>query len=266
MKKKLLKIFGMLILIFIFFNLKSNNVYASEANISANNCNVGESFTVNVNIPQDAISYQGTIKVTYSDGSTESSQILGLGQNLNDLTADYYWPGNASKSFTAKVAGNATVSVVGLILNNASSQKINSNSTLTTAITISDPSANSNDNNSSSVESPVENNNSEKPETPSAPVNLTFSEGNDKMYTTKRVNIRQGYGTNSLIIQTLPEGTELTRTGVSNGNADGYTPVINFCRTSGSGIFSVYDDAADHGKADETSGLQGDVSGWTCSC
>jgi len=220
MKTKVLKFLTMITVVFILFSIKSNNVYASEASISANNCNVGESFTVTVNIPQDAISYQGTIRVTYSDGSTDSSQILGLGQNLNDLTADYYWPGNASKTFTAKVAGNATVSVVGLILNNASSQQINSTTTLTTAITISDstpaPAASSSDDSGSSG-------NSSQPAAPTAPVNLTFSDGNEKMYTNKRVNIRQSYGTNSLIIQTLPEGTELIRTGVSNGKADGYS-------------------------------------------
>jgi uncharacterized protein YgiM (DUF1202 family) len=43
------------------------------------------------------------------------------------------------------------------------------------------------------------------------------------MYTTRRVNIRQGYGTSSSIIQTLAVGTELTRTGVSKGTADGYS-------------------------------------------
>ena len=43
------------------------------------------------------------------------------------------------------------------------------------------------------------------------------------MYTNKRVNMRQNYGTSSIIIQTLPEGVEVTRTGVSSGTANGYS-------------------------------------------
>lgn len=43
------------------------------------------------------------------------------------------------------------------------------------------------------------------------------------MYTSRRVNIRQGYGTSSNIIQTLAVGTEVTRTGISKGTADGYS-------------------------------------------
>jgi hypothetical protein len=119
MKTKAIKILFIMLIVVVAFSFKPNKVFASEASVSANNCNVGESFTVTVTIPQDAISYQGTIKVTYGDGSSDSGQILGLGQNLNDLTSDYYWPGNATKTFTAKSAGNATVSVSNLIMNNS---------------------------------------------------------------------------------------------------------------------------------------------------
>ena len=43
------------------------------------------------------------------------------------------------------------------------------------------------------------------------------------MYTNRRVNVRQNYGTDSGIIQTLANGTEVTRTGVGDKNKDGYS-------------------------------------------
>ena len=102
---------------------------------------------------------------------------------------------------------------------------LNSIQTLSTAVTISAPVAPS----EPTPQEPSENQNPSSSDgnnnsnTPAPVVNLEFSDTNEKMYTTRRVNIRQGYGTNSNIIQTLAEGTEVTRTGVSKGNVDGYS-------------------------------------------
>jgi hypothetical protein len=211
MKKTTVKILLMILIIFSgLFLVNQNSVYASEGSISVNNCNVGENFTVTVNIPQDAIGYEGSIKVTYSDGSSETSSISGFGWNQSEgVNGGYYWPGNASKTFSAKVAGNATVTVSGFALYNSNSDTINSNTTLSQAITINESVSQTSTSSSNSANT-----------TTTTTTNLEFSNTNEKMYTTRRVNIRQGYGTSSNIIQTLAVGTELTRTGVSKGSAD----------------------------------------------
>ncbi len=215
-------------IVFILILCINNKVYASEANVSANNCTVGENFSVTINIPQDAIGYNGVVTVTYSDGSSASKNIYGLGQDMNDINADYYWPGNATVSFEAKVAGNATIVASNLNLTDRSGKKINSQSTVTTAVSIAGapsaptPSADANSNPAPASGGESSPNTNPAPAQPAAPKKITFKDTNEKMYTTKRVNIRQGYGTSSIVIQTLSEGVELTRTGTGSENVDGY--------------------------------------------
>lgn len=209
-KTNVVKILECIFLLFILSLICSNKVQAVEASLSANNCNVGESFTVTVNIPQDVSAYDiGGVTVTYSDGSTQSSS-RKVGVNL-----DLSWPGNYSVSFPGKVAGNARISVNGVILSNSSNAVVNTVSNLETTVTIIDntppaepePSQTS-DNSESGNEASVE---------------LSFRDTNEKMYTIRRVNVRQNYGTDSGIIQTLAEGTEVTRTGIGSGTKDGYS-------------------------------------------
>lgn len=130
---------------------------------------------------------------------------------------DLSWPGNYTVSFPGKVAGNATVSVTGIILSNSSYAVINTVTNLETTVTITDPApapTTSDDNSASS---------NDTASAPAAPVTLNFKDASEKMYTTRRVNVRQSYGTDSGIIQTLAEGTEVTRTGISDGSKDGYS-------------------------------------------
>lgn len=240
METKARKILIVLIFIIVALGLNTKDVYAAEASVSANNCNVGDVITVTLNVPSEAIGFEGNVTVAYSDGSKDTGRLLGLANSPTQLA------GNKA-NFTAKVSGNATITISGLNLYNANGDSINSNKTLTTAITINGAS-NSNDNNSSGNEQkpPAENNNNSgtttskppesnnsgnnqgssdnnKPAEPPAKVtNIEFAEANEKMYTTRRVNVRQGYGTSSSIIQTLAPGTEVTRTGVGKGNVDGY--------------------------------------------
>lgn len=240
-KTKARKILMVLIFMIVALGINTKDVYATEASVFANNCNVGDVFTVTLNVPSEAIGFEGSVTVTYSDGSKDTGKFLGLANSPTQLA------GNKA-NFTAKTAGNATITVNGLNLYNENGDSINSNKTLTTAITINSISSGSDNNaNGSEEKPPAENNNNSgtttsnppattnnggdntgnsdnnKPTEPPAKVtNIEFSEANEKMYTTRRVNVRQGYGTSSSIIQTLAPGTEVTRTGVGKGNVDGY--------------------------------------------
>ena len=173
--KKSVKIVVLFAFVFILNILNSSNVYASEASVYASNCNVGETFTVTVNIPQDAVGYNGTVTVTYSDGSTDSKSLYGLGWNSSNN--DLYWPGNANETFTAKVAGNATVSVTNLTLTNSVNTIINSNKTLTTALTISNPAQASQPPSQANNSGSGNSGNASQEPTP----NLNFSETNEKI-------------------------------------------------------------------------------------
>ena len=55
------------------------------------------------------------------------------------------------------------------------------------------------------------------------PKEVTFKNTNETMYTTNRVNLRTQYGTKGSIVKTLSEGEQLTRTGYSTTNVDGYS-------------------------------------------
>lgn len=191
----------------------SKNVYASEASLSVSpsSVNKGDNFTVTVNIPQDVSAYDiGGVIVTYADGSKQSaSRKVGVNMDLS-------WPGNYSVSFPAKVVGNATISVNNVILSNSSNVVVNSNTTLEDTVTIIDNQPAPTETNSEAASTPA-------PAVPVAPVTLNFKDTNEKMYTSRRVNARQNYGTDSNIIQTLAIGTEVIRTGISDGNKDGYS-------------------------------------------
>lgn len=210
MKTKVAKILEIILFLLVFSLISSHKVLASEATVSANNCNVGENFTVTVNIPEDVSGYDiGGVTVAYGDGSTNTSK-RAVKANM-----DLSWPGNYTVSFEGKVAGTATISVNGVILVNSSQAVVNTNNTLETSITITDPTPVQPSTNPTDT--------TDVPEQPAAPVNLSFKDTNETMYTNRRVNIRQNYGTDSNIIQTLAVGTELTRTGVSIGTKDGYS-------------------------------------------
>ncbi len=216
-KTKVIRSLEIILLLFIISFICSTKVFASEASVSANNCNLGENFTVTVNIPQDVSGYDiGGITVTYSDGSTESSP-RKVGANL-----DLSWPGNHSVTFPGKVAGNASITVSNVILSDSKYNRINSNSILQTSITITNPNPPAQTNPTNPSPSTGDDSSSTNP--PSTPtVTVNFSDINEKMYTNRRVNVRQNCGTEYGIIQTLDIGTEVTRTGVGDKSKDGYS-------------------------------------------
>lgn len=243
MKRKTNKI----VFIILFFILISMNFYiseASEASISATNCTEGEKISVTITIPQDAVGYSGTnIYITYSDGTTSS---VGRFSKLNyDFNTNTYSPaGNYTTSFDGKIAGNATIKVDGLVLTNSSNQQLNSNSSLSTTVYVAPkqvetpqepetPPTNEGNTGNSNLEngnSGNGNSNSgsggtttENPKPVTTPKVLTFKDVNETVYTKRRINLRQNYGTTGGLIKTLSVDEELTRTGIStSADENGY--------------------------------------------
>lgn len=220
-KTNVIKIFKILLILFVFSLICSTKVLASEASVSSSNCNLGDKITVTVNIPQDVVGYDiGGITIVFSDGTSQSSGRRSM------ANVDKTWPGNYSVTFDAKVAGNATISVNNVILVDSSAKVVNSNSTLQTSITITNPApatppAQTNPTTPTNPTSPSTDNNQSNPPAPTVTVN--FSNTNETMYITKTVNVRQNCGTEYGIIQKLSAGTQVTRIGVGDKEKNGYS-------------------------------------------
>ena len=227
-KTNVVKTLGIVLLLCVFSLICSNKVQASEASLSVTNCNVDEDFTVTVNIPPDVVGYEGNVSVTYSNGNTVLLDKMVVSSSPSNLA----YTGNYSKKFNATKAGQAVVTISNFRMYSVASfdnltsvdadfPPVNSVTTLSQTITISDPATQQpapapTSTNPGSTETPANNQ-------PAAPVVLNFKENNETMYTNRRVNVRQNYGTDSNIIQTLAVGTEVIRTGISDGNKDGYS-------------------------------------------
>lgn len=234
MRKTLVKVFILILFILMINLFIANDTFAaSEASLSVSPSlvNVGESFTVTVNIPQEAVGYSfSNMVVTYSNGETDSTGRKGY-TDINNLG----WCGNFSTSFTAKAAGSVSIEVRGLTLGDKDQNQLNSQSELRDdSLTVVSEAA------------PADNNVDTTPEpTPEPPVVLSFTDVNEIMYTDRRVNVRSNYGTDSSIIQTLAIGTEVTRTGISDGTKDGYNwSRISYGGTTGYLITSALTDEA----------------------
>ena len=221
-RTNVVKILGIILLLLSLSLICSNSVQASEASLSVTNCNVGENFTVTVNMPGDVVGYEGNVSITYSNGNTVSLDKMLASPSPSNIV----YTGNYSNSFNAATAGQAVVSISNLKLYNKEAydnltsvdsdfSPMNSISSLSQTITISDPSAAQQPDSGSGT--------TNEPQTPEPSVTLNFKENNETMYTNRRVNVRQNYGTDSNIIQTLSVGTEVTRTGISDGTKNGYS-------------------------------------------
>lgn len=232
MKKKMNKI----LLMIVFLVLISMNFYiadASEASLSANNCTEGESVSITITMPSDAVGYNGKIYITYSDGTASTPKSFA---KLNyDFNTNTYSPaGNYSTTFDGNISGNAIVKVEGLVLTDSKNQQLNSTTSLSTTVYIApkqttppvvEPETPSTENNSSSNNSGSNSNSGTTTQPPktTTPKVLTFKDVNDTVYTVRRINLRQNYGTTGGLIKTLAQGEELTRTGIStSADEDGY--------------------------------------------
>lgn len=225
MKRKTNRIL-LLIIITILFTLGTYKaVAATNPTISANNCTEGENITVTITVPQDVIGVEGVLKITYSSGETKS---IGRFAHLN---TDLSWPGNYTKTIPATVAGNATIVVDSVIIIDKETKTGTSIGNLTTTVNIAAKPAEPEPTPEPTIGTGVSAGNSgstttQQPETPtvvSKPKVLEFTDVNETVYTVRRINLRQNYGTSGGLIKTLSEGEALTRTGKStSADEDGY--------------------------------------------
>ena len=220
MKKKISYQSFLIVLIMIIGIFSSTSVVNAVGNATlscSGNFKVGEKFTVTLNMPAGAFAIEATVTVKFSDGTTAVDRIgyiSGLSSN--------------SVSFTATKAGTATITATNVIISDADANETKGDP-ITTTINISDnvptpppttpppttDPSNNGSNNSGSTSNQV-----------------NFTDVNETVYTTDRVNLRKSYSTSSQKITTLPKDTKLTRTGIaSNGwsrvNYNGQTAYVS---------------------------------------
>lgn len=205
------------IMIIVIFSSIPKVSAATKGTLSCSgDLKIGGSFSAILYLPSDVYGADFTITVKYSDGSTDSKKIAYVNgfQGYN----------NTGATFTAKAAGTATVTASGINLSDSSGNSLESNGSTSINITIADntvqqpptptptpdptptppttPNTNNNNNNNNATT-----NNNDK---------ATFSDVNETVYTTERVNLRKNYSTSSEKISTLSKDTKLTRTGISS--------------------------------------------------
>ena len=228
-KTNVIKIFEVFILLFIISLIFSIKVSASEATITATNCNVGENFTVTVSTSSDIVGYVGNLYITYAGDANPTLLEVIADQSSNHVA-------NYTNSFTAKKSGSAIITVADLKLYDfatfdnltpgSSYNPVKTYSSLTTTITITDPNQGSNPSTPPQTQpdtSGSTGNSNTKPQEDEKPVVVNFSDVNETMYTNREVNLRQNCGTDYGIIKKLEPGTEVIRTGVGDKKKDGYS-------------------------------------------
>lgn len=159
----------------------------------------GKDFTVALILPSNAYSAQANITIKYSNGATSTRNLVylsGMGDFPNSVT------------FTAKAAGNATVTASNIVISDSNATTLEPNGSKSASINITSktPADNNNNSNNNNNNNNNANNNAE----------VKFSDVNETVYTTDRCNVRKSYSTNSDKLATLEIGTSLKRTGVSN--------------------------------------------------
>lgn len=130
MNIKFRKIVLTLSIIFCIMFFTNYVVEAAEASISATSPALGDNVTVTVNLPAETFAYEGAIVVTFSNGTSVTSEQYASFEGQADFTR------TLSFSTKADIAGKGTAKIQGLILSNAQAQQINSNSTVSTSFTV----------------------------------------------------------------------------------------------------------------------------------
>lgn len=227
MRKKIISQI-MLILLIMIIGIFScvPDASASQASFSCpSSVTVGDKISVTLNLPANHDG-QCTITIKYSDGKTTDSRDIIYVKGMTEESV-------RTVSFDAKMVGTAEISSNNIFINNDAGTTVESNGSFSVNVNIVEK------------QEPQPQPQPEQPATPTTPTNpptnttnnntttneVKFTDVNETVYTTDRVNLRKSYSTSSEKITTLAKDTKLTRTGIaSNGwsrvNYNGQTAYI----------------------------------------
>lgn len=206
------RILSQILLILLVMCIGTLSVFITNVkavSVAGVNCpaqvNLGEYFSVSLILPSNAYTAEATINVKFADGSTASTKLVYM-SGMADFP-------NAT-SFKAKVAGNATISVSGIVIGDANGATIESGGSKNATTKVID-------NSSSSGSTTTPNSGTTTPSTSDQKPNQTnntisFTDVNEIVYTTERCNVRKNYSTSSQKITTLAKGASIKRTGTSS--------------------------------------------------
>jgi uncharacterized protein YgiM (DUF1202 family) len=216
MVKSFEKIFIIILVVSLAFGMIGFNYsYATEATISVSSAKVNQEFTVTVNIPSEAIGYEGKIEVTFSDNTTQSSGKL---VNITGISGDFAHPGNMTAKFTASSSGTAKIKVTDLHITTKEGTQVNSNTTLEQTINVEAVTQTTEQTTTNSTTT------STTPSTPTTTPSTTTTDGatytstGDTVYTLERLNVRKSASASADKLGTLSKGDSTKRIAVgSNG-------------------------------------------------
>lgn len=202
---------------------------ASKAGISCpTSVNEGEDFTVTLTLPGEAYAAEADIVVKFSDNSTSSGRIVYV-KGMSDFPNTI--------SFKANVAGNTQISVKNILISDINNSPIEQGGTTSATLNVVGKSSGDNNQGGGNNSSNSGNTTPTTPSTPSTPSTPTtpttpstpstsdkpttsttpkFTDVNETVYTTTKCNLRESYSSDSKKIDTVAEGTKLTRKGVGD--------------------------------------------------
>lgn len=220
MIKSFEKILIVLLIVSLAFGIVGLNYsYAAEATLTISTAKVNQEFTVTVNIPSDAVGYEGKIEVTFSDKTTLSSGKL---VKITGLDGEFSHPGNMTTKFKASSAGTATVKVTSLIITNKVGEQVNKKTELTQTINVE----------AEKVEQPTTPSApTEQPTTPTTPTTPTPTTPNtntesgyrltgDTVYALEKLNVRKSASTSAEKLGQLAKGASTKRIAVGDNGWD----------------------------------------------
>lgn len=225
------KTVSQILFILLIITIGMSSVFISEvkadskAGLSVSSATVGGTINVSLSLPADVVGAQATIKITYSDGSSNSKELVYL--NYGGVTSENL------VTFPASVAGNATISATNIVLSGSTGTIENGGSksqTITIKSNTPDPTPAPTP---IPTPEPTQNPTSAPTATPKATPtstpkatptptptakNPSFKDVKETVYATSGINVRSSCSSksNDNKIGGLTKGQSVTRTGTSD--------------------------------------------------